>query len=766
MYLKSEKAQAYLVQETHSIETDERFWSNQWGDKILFSHGSNRSAGVAILLNNFPGKVTATKKDPLGHWIICVFETGDRILILGNIYGYNNHNQNKNLLIDLTNTVKDLSKDYVDYDIFMGGDFNVVMDEWLDRYPTRFQNYHYNTALLELCNSLKLIDIWRYLNPDTQIFTWFKPDGTIKSRLDYWLVSDISPDSEINCTISAAPLTDHCLVKINVTPSNMRLRRNGYWKFNSNLLNFDPFCQEIKRTINDINMDPSFTSYRAKWEYLKYKIHQISISFGKTLSRDSKQKEMHIVKEINSIYNKHLINEDDKQKLTTLHSSLDSIYVNKAKGAYIRSRAKWMEEGEKSTAYFCRLEKRRQERNAVKTLIIDNQECTDLDKISRAVFQFYSNLYSSSYSQVDADAFFNKISEQIPKIDDCFKIICDAEIKMEEVEKALNCLKLDKSPGSDGLTSNFYKHFWDNLKDLLLNLLKEICNTLILPTTMKQGIITLIPKPGKNSKIIDDLRPITLLNNDYKLLTHIFANRLRVGIEDIVSDTQSGFIRGRSIHNNIRLILDLLDYNYLIEDKSLILFLDFFKAFDSIEHRFMFRTLELLGFGELFINIVKLIYKDTNSSVLLPQGTSPRFPIQKGIKQGCPISPLLFIIAAEMLSILIKNSDFKKLTIFDQQLTISQLADDTAIFMENSDQLPKILETISSFSKASGLKLNLNKCELLPIHDCNLSVIHSIPVKTTVKYLGIQITKDVNQLTKLNIWGNLEKCKVHLNSWS
>ena len=97
-----------------------------------------------------------------------------------------------------------------------------------------------------------------------------------------------------------------------------------------------------------------------------------------------------------------------------------------------------MEEGEKSTAYFCRLEKRRQERNAVKTLIIDNQERTDLDKISRAVFQFYSNLYSSSYSQVDAEAFFNKISEKIHNIDDCFQNICDAEIKMEEVEKALN----------------------------------------------------------------------------------------------------------------------------------------------------------------------------------------------------------------------------------------------------------------------------------------------------------------------------------------
>lgn len=107
---------------------------------------------------------------------------------------------------------------------------------------------------------------------------------------------------------------------------------------------------------------------------------------------------------------------------------------------------------------------------------------------------------------------------------------------------------------------------------------------------MKQGIITLIPKPGKDPKQIDNRRPITLLNNDYTIRTHIYANRLKTGITQIISDTQSGFIRGRSIHNNIRLLLNLLDYNYLIEDK----------AFDSIEHRFMFLTLELFGLGELY----------------------------------------------------------------------------------------------------------------------------------------------------------------------
>ena len=134
-------------------------------------------------------------------------------------------------------------------------------------------------------------------------------------------------------------------------------------------------------------------------------------------------------------------------------------------------------------------------------------------------------------------------------------------------------------------------------------MLKEISITSILPTTMKQGVITLIPKPGKDPKLIDNLRPITLLNKDYKILT--YANRLKTGVTDIISDTQSGFIKGRSIHNNIWLIFDLIDYKDLIEDESFILFLDFFKAFDMTEHNFMFRTIELFGFGDTFLNFVK-----------------------------------------------------------------------------------------------------------------------------------------------------------------
>lgn len=147
------------------------------------------------------------------------------------------------------------------------------------------------------------------------------------------------------------------MVKLILKPANTYQRPKGYWKFNSSLLNSETFCQKIIAIINYVTGDSNFTTYREKWEYLKYKVRQISISSGKLLSRNSRKKEFEIIKEINSICIRPSLNETDKQKRILLQSSLDNIYVDKAKGAYIRSRAKWIEEGERSSAYFCRLEK-------------------------------------------------------------------------------------------------------------------------------------------------------------------------------------------------------------------------------------------------------------------------------------------------------------------------------------------------------------------------------------------------------------------------
>lgn len=115
--------------------------------------------------------------------------------------------------------------------------------------------------------------------------------------------------------------------------------------------------------------------------------------------------------------------------------------------------------------------------------------------------------------------------------------------------------------------------------------------------TMKQGLITLLPKPNKDNRYIENWRPIPLLTSDYKLLTSLFAKRLKPCLEDIISITQSGFIKGRHISNNIRLVLDMMDYSDLNEEGAIILFLDFYKAFDSIEHEFIYTALDKFGFG-------------------------------------------------------------------------------------------------------------------------------------------------------------------------
>ncbi len=123
LFCKSKKPHCVLLQETHSNNSDEKFWSNQWGDKVLFSNGTNRSAGTAILLNNFPGKVVTSKKDINGHWILCVMSVEHSFLILGNIYGYNNTNQNKNLLFEIDNVINEFKIRYSTSNVILGGDW-------------------------------------------------------------------------------------------------------------------------------------------------------------------------------------------------------------------------------------------------------------------------------------------------------------------------------------------------------------------------------------------------------------------------------------------------------------------------------------------------------------------------------------------------------------------------------------------------------------------------------------------------------------------
>jgi len=174
------------------------------------------------------------------------------------------------------------------------------------------------------------------------------------------------------------------------------------------------------------------------------------------------------------------------------------------------------------------------------------------------------------------------IEQDVPKIDANYEQTCDGQLVRSELDAVINGLSLNKAPGSDGLTGRFYRHFWGEVRELLHQVFLEIFETRTLPT--RHGLIISVPKA--NPGLIGNRRPVTLRNSDYRLLTCIFASRLQSGLSDIIAETQSASLKGRSIRNNIRLVMDLMEYRELMEDDGFVLFLDFYKAFDWVEHPF------------------------------------------------------------------------------------------------------------------------------------------------------------------------------------
>ncbi len=261
-----------------------------------------------------------------------------------------------------------------------------------------------------------------------------------------------------------------------------------------------------------------------------------------------------------------------------------------------------------------------------------------------------------------------------------------------------------------------------------------------------------------------DWRPITLLTVDYKFLALVYANRLKTNLDSIISETQSVFLKGRRISNNIRLVLDLL--LILCTQIVLFFFLDFYKAFDTIEHQFLLKSLKLFGFGDAFVDTIAIFYNGINSSVVIHFNTSNRFDILCGVRQGCPISPFLFLLVTELLSLsIVQNQELEGISVLGREMKISQLVDDTTLFLKDESQVSKALDLIYNCSCASGLKLNVSKCEIMPVHDLNNDSIENIPIKSTVKYLGIYITKNLLARQHLSFSSRIVKSKNILNSW-
>lgn len=232
------------------------------------------------------------------------------------------------------------------------------------------------------------------------------------------------------------------------------------------------------------------------------------------------------------------------------------------------------------------------------------------------------------------------------------------------------------------------------------------------PPTLSQASITLLLKKGKDPESCSSYRPLSLL----KILAKVLATRLEKILPTIISEEQNGFIKGRPLFYNVHTLLNAIFSKNSSLLPEVVISIDAEKAFDRVEWNYLFATLHKFGFGDRFISWIRLLYTSPQPSFRTNDTRSSYFTLSRGTRQGCPLSPLLFALAIEPLSIALKSlSLFHGVSRFDIELKLSLYADD--LLLNVSDPLTSItsiLSLLKNFGSFSGYKVNLLKSECYP----------------------------------------------------
>ena len=242
-------------------------------------------------------------------------------------------------------------------------------------------------------------------------------------------------------------------------------------------------------------------------------------------------------------------------------------------------------------------------------------------------------------------------------------------------------MKKNKFPGNDGLTNEFYCTFWNEIKNIFINSLRKSKCLKVLITSQRQGIIRLIEKPNKDKRLISNWKPISLLNVDQKLISKTLAERLKKVLPFLINPCQTSYVNGRFLDESGRLIADIIETCHLEKLEGCLVAIDFKKAFDSLNHNFLITALEHYGFGNNFIEWIKILLKNQEFCVINSGHTTKYFRLERGARQGDPISAHLFILTLNILFIFIKfNKKIDGINIFDHEYLCTVYADNVTFF--------------------------------------------------------------------------------------
>ena len=325
-----------------------------------------------------------------------------------------------------------------------------------------------------------------------------------------------------------------------------------------------------------------------------------------------------------------------------------------------------------------------------------------------------------------------------------------------------------------GLLSSFLNSFWQDIGHFIIRSINYSYDFGELSTTQKEGIITCLPKGDKPKEYLKNWRPISLLNNVYKLASAVIASRIKTVLPHIINRDQTGFISGRYIGENIKMLYDLMGYTEKSNIPALLLLIDFEEAFDSVSWSFIHKVLDFFNFGDSIKKWLTIFYTNIKSCIIVNGHTSSWFKLERGCRQGDPLSPYIFILCAEILANMIrKNKDIKGIKIKNKKYLISQYADDTSLILEATEKaLKTALNLISYYAKFSGLSMNIDKTRVIWIGSMKgsgMKLCEDINLnwsQDNFTVLGITFSTNLMDMIDLNYTKKIREMKNTLIQWS
>ncbi|GLT59681.1 hypothetical protein SLA2020_324880 [Shorea laevis] len=600
-------------------------------------------------------------------------------------------------------------------------------------------------------------------------YTWYRSDGQATSKLDRFLVSESFLQSFQNVDQRGLQrsLSDHCPIMLQTRVENWGpkpFRTIDSW------LTHPEFEQFVKERWNSFEVR-GWGGYRLK-EKLKMLKKELRIwnkeVFGVIDNRIEEAKET--IKLIDEKNDMGQISEMEKNNRETSFRQLQEWADKKSNLMFQKARQRWLKEGDSNSKYFHSCVARRRSQNSLSGIVQNGRWMDGVQEVKTAVKDFFKEKFrEDSWNRPVLEGIsFNKISEEE-------NAMLVAEFAEEEIKEAVWNCGGSKSPGPDGFNFNFIQRMWSTLKKEICEFIREFHRNGKLVKGSNASFIVLVPKKT-NPQGMNDFRPISLIGSMYKIISKLLANRLRMVMPSIISESQTAFVGNRQITDGIIIINEMLHDMKRGNKAGLIFKADFEKAYDNVDWGFLDFMMDKLGFAMKWREWMRECVSIATVSVLINGSPTEEFNVGRGLRQGDPLSPFLFLMVAEALSGLMRKAEetgmLKGIQVGKGELRIShlQFADDTILISEASEENAWAMKCVMRcFELISGLKVNFDKSWLYGMNvdseylGAMASIMNCSVGSIPFKYLGVPVGANPN---RISTWSPVIECmRRRLDSW-